>query len=133
MRRTSCDDERGQVSVFVAMLVPALMLMVGLVVDGGGKVTAIREADAAAVAAARFAGDAAATGVVANQPQTVSAAQAARRYLAQAGVSGEVSVEGSVVQVQTTVSYQTKFVQVLGIGTLAGNGAAEANVEEVGP
>ncbi len=55
-------DERGQsVSVFVLLIMTALILTTGLVIDGGQKVRAASRAEAAAAGAARAAGNAAAT------------------------------------------------------------------------
>ena len=55
-------DERGlTVSVFVLLVLAALVATAGLVVDGGQKVTAASRAEAAADGAARAAGNAAAT------------------------------------------------------------------------
>ena len=50
-------DERGlAVSVWVALIVPLVMLFMGIAVDLSGKVGAMREADAVAAQAARVAG-----------------------------------------------------------------------------
>ena len=50
--------ERGAISVFLAVLVPGLLLIIGLAVDGGAKVAATQRANAIADEAARAGGQA---------------------------------------------------------------------------
>ncbi|MDP9241277.1 MAG: pilus assembly protein TadG-related protein, partial [Actinomycetota bacterium] len=50
--------DRGSVSVFFVVAAIAMLTMLGLVVDGGGKIRAIQRADAAAAEAARQGGQA---------------------------------------------------------------------------
>ncbi len=107
--------------------------MLGLVYDGNGKVAAAREANAAAVAAARAGGDASAANVAAGASPGRSAAGAARRSLAAQGVNGSVSVSGRTLTVRATETYQTVFLQLVGIGQLQGHGEATARVAEVTP
>lgn len=133
LRCAAHGDERGSVSIAAAILVPALIIMLGLVVDGGGKVEAARRADAAAVAAVRYGGDAAASNVAAGQNPNSVAYAAARRYLSQAGVSSTVVMRGRTLTVTTTETYDTVILQAVGIGSLQGRGEASARIAPVTP
>src|SRR5437870_10754247 len=89
-----CCEESGQVTPFVVVFVAALLLMAGLVIDGGlalaAKVRAIDEAQAAARAGAQSLDLRAyrTRNTVVLDP--VRAAAAARAYLAATGDSGQV-------------------------------------------
>ncbi|MFD7407723.1 TadE/TadG family type IV pilus assembly protein [Streptomyces sp. NPDC059866] len=129
--RARCDD-RGGVTVFVAVCVIALIGIIGVAVDGGSKMRAVERADYIAGEAARAGGQAidpakAITGeAVVVDPQ--DAAAAARAYLSTAGATGTVSVsgDGKTLTVTVTGSYDTKFLSVVGIGSLpvTGHGTA---------
>ena len=126
-------DERGQTSVFVLLLIPALIIMVGLVVDGGQKTRADQAAQTAAIAAARAATDAASTEQLGGRAGTASALQAARSYLGQAGISGSVQVAaGGRVTVDTSETAQTRFLSIIGIGSVTGRGHAESTLVPTG-
>ncbi|HMC40858.1 MAG TPA: pilus assembly protein TadG-related protein, partial [Acidimicrobiales bacterium] len=110
MRRTAGRDrgEEGMVTAFVVIFTFALLLLAGLVIDGGltlaARVQAINEAQAAARAGAQqinlplFR----ATGRVVLQPD--QAAQAAQTYLAATGHTGTVTVNGDQVQVAVNIT-----------------------------
>jgi Flp pilus assembly protein TadG len=93
--------DRGSVSLFIVVLVPALLIAAGLVLDGGRQLHARREAEGAASAAAR-----AAVQLTADEARhAVDGAQAtarAERTLAALGRSGDVRVEGDTVTVTVT-------------------------------
>src|SRR3712207_7525186 len=57
-RHQQPDAERGAIGVFLAVLVPGLLLIIRLAVDGGAKVAATQRANAIADEAARAAGQA---------------------------------------------------------------------------
>lgn len=126
----SGEDEHGQsISVFVVVVLVALFLTVGLVIDGGQKITATARAETAAAGAARAAGNAAATGAVVGRPDVGAARAAAGSYLASSpGVTGSVAVADGVVVVTTRSSVPTIFLSVIGIGSLSGTGRAEATI-----
>jgi hypothetical protein len=130
-QRLAARGDHGSTSIAAAILVPAVIVMVGLVYDGNGKVAAVRDASAAAVAAARAGGDASTSHVAAGRSPGQAAAAAARRSLSAQGVSGSVSVSGRTLRVQTTETYSTVFLQVVGIGQLQGHGEATARIAEV--
>ncbi|MFF4248924.1 pilus assembly protein TadG-related protein [Streptomyces sp. NPDC001822] len=130
--RMQRDD--GGVVVFVAACVVALLGIVGLVLDGGGKLRATERADAVAFEAARAGGQAinpaAAVSGDAIRVDPQAAAAAAYAYLGQAGVSGEVtfSDNNSKVFVTVTDTYATKFLPVVGIGSMAVSGHGSATL-----
>ena len=104
-RHCRADGDRGMVTVFTALAGLALLLMVGLVVDGGDRMRAVRRADRVAGEAARAAVEAADTRgrtVTLDRPVAVAAASA---YLRAAGVAGTVTVTGPrTVHVEVSVS-----------------------------
>lgn len=124
--------EEGMVTAFVVVFTFALLLMAGLVIDGGltlaAKVQVIDEAQAAARAGAQaidlplFR----ATGQVTLDP--AQATQAAESYLAATGNTGAVSVSGDEVQVSVSITQPMQILGIAGIGslTVTGHGAATA-------
>lgn len=125
------DSERGAISLFLAVLVPGLLLIIGLAVDGGAKVAATQRANAIADEAARAGGQAldipaALTGQLQVDP--AAAVTAAQDYLDRNGVEGQVTVvDGDTLQVTTTITEPTVFLGLIGISTLTveGSGAAD--------
>ena len=133
LRRTLRDD-RGGVTVFVAVCVFALIGIIGLAVDGGSKMRATERADYIAGEAARAGGqaidpaDAISGTAIDVDPQ--AAAAAAHAYLSSAGATGTVSVsgDGKTLNVTVTGSYDTKFLSVVGIGSLSVTGHGKATL-----
>lgn len=127
-------DERGQsVSLFVLLVLGALFLVAGLVIDGGQKVSAAGLAESAAAGASRAAGNAAATRQLGGADPAGEAVLAAKAYLAgQPGVRGSVRVGDGRVSVTTTVTADTVFLSVIGLHTVTGTGAAEADIVPTG-
>ena len=132
--------EEGQVTPFVTLLVVALLLCAGLVVDGGRILAARRQADDLAGSAARAGAQAVSLDELrATNRQVLDPARAraeAEAYLAQAGTTGEVEVVGDTVRV--TVRRTTPMV-ILGIAgvidkTVTGVGVARTvrGVQEAG-
>ncbi|WP_031488047.1 pilus assembly protein TadG-related protein [Streptomyces bicolor] len=127
-------DDRGGVTVFVAVCVIALIGIIGIAVDGGSKMRAVERADFIAGEAARAGGQAidpaqAISGdAVVVDPQ--DAVAAARSYLSSVGATGAVSVsaDGKTLTVTVDSSYDTKFLSVVGIGTLAVTGHGKATL-----
>ena len=127
-------DDRGGVTIFVAVCVVALIGIIGVSVDGGSKMRATERADYIAGEAARAGGQAidpaqAITGkAIVVDPQDAQAA--AQAYLRSAGATGSVSVsgDGKTLTVTVTDSYATKFLPVVGIGNLAVTGHGEATL-----
>lgn len=126
-------DERGlSISPFVAVLFAALIMTIGLVVDGGQKVAAASRASAAA-GASRAASNAAATQELGARDPVAAATLAARTYLAgQPGVTGQVTVADGVVTVTTRATEPTLFLSMIGIDAVTGTGSAQANLVPTG-
>ncbi|MEU3735379.1 pilus assembly protein TadG-related protein [Streptomyces sp. NPDC033538] len=125
-------DDRGGVTVFVAVCVVALIGIIGVAVDGGGKMRATERADHVAGEAARAGGQAidptaaiSGESIVVKSQDAIAAAQA---YLRSVGATGTVSVsaDGKTLTVHTTGTYATKFLPVVGIGSMpvTGHGSA---------
>jgi Flp pilus assembly protein TadG len=125
-------DDRGGVTVFVAVCVVALIGIIGVAVDGGGKMRATERADHVAGEAARAGGQAidptaaiSGESIVVRPQDAIAAAQA---YLRSVGATGTVSVsaDGKTLTVHTTGTYATKFLPVVGIGSMpvTGHGSA---------
>lgn len=128
------SGERGSITITVIGMVIALMMAIGLVVDGGGKLRAIEQANAAAAQAARIAVQqldlAQAQGAGAADFDTAAATTAAQQALAAQDAAGTVSIVGDEVTVTTTVTYDTALLSIIGINQLTGEGAATARVAE---
>lgn len=125
-------DECGQaLSTLVAVSVVGLLLMCGLVVDGGAQAEAGRRAQLAAALAARAAVDDTATARLAGTtPQTGRAIAVAHQVLAAHGVEGEVRFVAGRVEVQTSTRVNTVFLSLIGIDTLGAGGTATAELRD---
>lgn len=125
-----CSDESGRVTAFVVIIVTAVLVFGGLVLDGGlalaAKVRALGEAQEAARAGAQELDLTAyrADGTLRLAPDRASAA--ARNYLAAAGHTGTVSVAGNTVNVTVTVSQPTQLLGLIGISSLTVTGTGQA-------
>ncbi|MEU0186731.1 hypothetical protein ABZ312_37105 [Streptomyces sp. NPDC006207] len=124
--------DRGGIAVFVAICTVAQLAIAGLVLDGGGKLRATERADALALEAARAGGQAldpaAAVTGTAIRVDPAAAQAAATEYLRQAGVHGTVTVSPDRSELTVTVdtTYATRFLPIIGIGSMdvTGHGAA---------
>lgn len=127
-------DDRGSVSIFVAICMLALMGFVALVFDGVGKLnTEARYNDIAAEAAR--AGAQGIDPTLAIPGQTVRAdpqraAQLASDYLKQYGLAGTVDVtpDGTQIEVTVTGTYQPLFAGALTNLDLTVRGHGHANL-----
>lgn len=127
-------DDRGGVTVFVAVCVIALIGIIGVAVDGGSKMRAVERADYIAGEAARAGGqaidpaEAISGNAIVVDPQDAQAA--AQAYLRSAGATGTVSVsgDGKTLTVNVTSTYDTKFLSVVGIGSLSVTGQGKATL-----
>jgi hypothetical protein len=134
MRFAAARDQRGQsLSLFVLVIMGALIMTTGLVIDGGQKVTATSRAESAAAGASRAAGNAAATQQLGGADAASAAVLAAKTYLAgQPGVDGTVSISNGVVIVTTSANEPTIFLSVIGIGSVNARGLARATIVPTG-
>ncbi|MGF1662558.1 MAG: hypothetical protein ACFCVG_08810 [Kineosporiaceae bacterium] len=126
-------DEQGSVSAFVLVVAAGLLLVVGLVVDGGLLLRTLQQADAVAAEAARQAGqriDAPAS-VRGGPPRAeVAAATAAgQAHLAAAGYRGTVTVVGGTrIRVTATTTRPTLILGLAGRPSITVTGQAEARL-----
>ncbi len=128
------ESEAGMVTAFVVIFVLALVLLAGLVLDGGltlaAKVSAIDDAQGAARAGAQ------AIDIPlyrADGQVTLDSAQArtdSERYLARAGRTGTVTVNGDTVTVTVRVAQPTQILSIAGIDTLTVTGTGTATAEQ---
>lgn len=127
-------ERGGSQSILLLGVVVALVLSIGLVIDGGRKTAAARDAQAVAAGAARAGLNAAATGRLAGRADTTAAVSAARSFLAGApNVSGSVQVmAGGRLRVTTQSTKPTRYLSLVGINTVTGRGQATAELIESG-
>lgn len=126
----SARPDSGQVTVFVVGVMAALLLLAGLVVDGGdvlaARTTAIDNAQAAARAGAQAISLSAyrSSGEVVLDPGAAQAAAAA--YLRGVGETGTVSVSGDTVTVTVRLRQPLAILSVVGVPsvTVTGTGTA---------
>jgi len=126
------DPDRGSVTVFFAISMLGLLVLIGLVADGGAKLRAVQAAHATAAEAARAGGqelslpDAAAG--TAYRVDPAAAVRAAEHYLAVAGATGTVAVSGDRTRLTVTVNdtAPTAFLSLIGINELSVNASASA-------
>ncbi|MEU6349950.1 hypothetical protein ABZ896_11550 [Streptomyces sp. NPDC047072] len=122
------DD--GALSLFVLVTIVGLFAVAALVVDGGGKLRALNNAEGVANEAARAGGQAidagkaiAGEGVVVDRNAAVAAA---RSYLSRAGVSGSVTVSDDGASLDVTVHETYSPVFLPGGGwSVTGTGRAD--------
>ena len=127
MRR---DD--GGIAVYTAIVTVTLLGIIGLVLDGGGKLRATERADAVAIEAARAAGQAVDPAAIitgkAIRVDPAAAEAAAYAYLRRAGATGTVTLSPDRTRLSVTVNgtYATKFLPVVAISSMpvTGHGTA---------
>jgi Flp pilus assembly protein TadG len=125
------DDERGSITPMFVVFVPALVLIIGLVVDGAGKIQANENAQAIAAGASRSAANAVASQIVTNGGVSLDntrARNAALDYIDAAGMTGIVTVTGTQITVTVETNYSTKFVSIIGITSLPAEATASAEI-----
>jgi Flp pilus assembly protein TadG len=126
------SGQEGSVSLMLVVAVLALLIAVGLVVDGGQKLRSTQRVDDAAAEAARAA-------VLSVQPgstvrgltpriDSAAAVRAAQDHLLAAGIDGSVQVSGGRVQVATTSTFTPSFLSLIGLGPQTVTGRADARL-----
>lgn len=129
MRRR--DD--GSVSVLVAVLVPCLLLLCALLVDGADRLRVRARADAVAAETARSALTALDTRHTTVTLDPAQATSAARRYLAATGHTGTVSLQGpSSVAVTVTYTEPAAIGLLWDVHTVTGHATASLQTGEGG-
>jgi putative intracellular protease/amidase len=124
--------ERGSISVFVVSMTTALLLMAGLVLDGGRIVAGRREADAVAAAAARAGAQAIdETGLRDGSSAPILPGPASanvRAYLTSTGFTGTAFVSGDTITVKVQRTQQLSILSLVGLHSeqIHGSGTARA-------
>ncbi|MEY9861364.1 Flp pilus assembly protein TadG [Catenulispora sp. GAS73] len=130
------SSEDGVATAFVVIITGALLVMAGLVLDGGQALGAKSKALDEAQEAARAGAQALDVGAFrANGQGTLApdkAVTAAQSYLAATGDTGTVAVNGSSVTVTVTHIQHTQILSIVGIGSLASTASATATAEQGG-
>ena len=132
-RRLRRDGQPGAVAIFAVVIVMALFLALGLVVDGGGKIRAMQRANALAAEGARTAAQLVIIdGDGAGHPTIdfAQACQAARSYVTAAGGQPKDCrrVNDTTVQVDTAITYDNVFLSLIGQPTSQATGSAQARL-----
>lgn len=137
MHRSLSRAERGSVTIWLALASFVMIVLVGVAVDLSGQVYAQQHARDIAAQAARTAGQQIdpVQGVrgVGARTNAVQAIAAARSYIAAAGMSGDATVTGggTTITVSVVVTYETKFLSIIGLRTMRVTGSAETRVVRV--
>lgn len=126
-------NDRGSFTVWTVIVFFALLIVLGLVVDGGGKLQAKQRAELVAEEAARTAGQEVLTppasrglGAYVN-PFTAQAA--AQKYLAASDVKGIVVPSGpNTLLITTQATYQPKVLSIVGLGPQTVTGTAHVSL-----
>ncbi len=122
-------SQEGSISAFVALLLVAVFVLMGLVVDGGFAIAAHQAAyDEAEQAARAGAGalsvDALRSGAVQIDP--TRAVGAAEAFTVAAGHRVTATVSGGTVRVEVHYRIRTQILGIIGIGTLPVSASASA-------
>jgi hypothetical protein len=130
--RERARDERGTVTAFVVIMTVTMLVVAGLVIDGGYTLAARRrafnEANAAARAAAQAIDETAlrSTGDVRLRPE--DARRIGEAQLRDAGMTGTVTVNATTVTVHAVTTQPMSLLGMVGIGplTIEADGTARA-------
>ncbi|GIL25520.1 pilus assembly protein TadG-related protein [Actinocatenispora comari] len=128
--RLGSDD--GQITVAYLILLPALLVLAGLVVDGGAALDLHTQAlDVAESAARAGAQQLDLTALRAGHTLTPrldpgAATATAERYVHSAGLAGTAQATTSQVHVEVTASGRTRLLGVIGIDSFHAHAAASA-------
>lgn len=132
LRNRMRRNERGSLTPGAVILVTGLLVMIGLVVDGGRHLNALDQAGDIASQAAHAAGQqldvdryGAGNGVGVNPQNAIAVAQ---DVLSAAGATGSVTTDGDRIRITTSITKPTAFLSLAGITTVTGTGEAEVRL-----
>jgi hypothetical protein len=127
-------SDEGSVTLFCCIASAGLLVLLGLVVDGGAKVRAIERADRLAAEAGRAGGQsidipAAITGT-SPVVDAEGAVRSAQTYLQEQGATGTVRVVdgGRALVVDVTTTGPTVFLGIIGINSISAHGSAKVTL-----
>lgn len=108
-------DDKGVATIYFVIMTVGFLLIVGLVVDGAGKVQANQQAYSTAAGASRAAANAVSGAAIIDGTTAIDtnrAVTAANGYLSAAGVGGNVSVAGDRITVTVLTDYSPVFIPI---------------------
>lgn len=128
---TAADE--GSAAMWLIVVMSALLVMCGLVFDGGAALAAKGRAADVAQQAARAGADAlnadtlySGGGAGTLRAQRAAAVTEARAVLTAAGVTGDVQVTADGVSVTATSTRRTAILTIIGVDEVTGTATAEA-------
>ena len=120
------DGSGGGMSLVLLLCAVALLVVLGLVVDGGTKAQALDRANRIAMEAAAAGAQAVTTG--GGDVNAAAADAAVQDYLAAEGVTGDAQIQANRVDVAVTLTTPTKMLSMVGIDEITVTGDGYANV-----
>ena len=120
------DGSGGGMSLVLLLCAVALLVVLGLVVDGGTKAQALDRANRIAMEAAAAGAQAVTTG--GGDVNAAAADAAVQNYLAAEGVTGQAQIQANRVDVAVTLTTPTKMLSMVGIDEITVTGDGYANV-----
>jgi len=130
--RVQHDPDRGSITAYLLIMTVALVVLAGLVLDGGAALTAHGTAADTAQQAARAGADtldeqslraSAPAGLTTNP---AAAREAAAAVLAAADVTGDITVTATAVTVTARATTPTAILAIVGIDQVGGTATATA-------
>lgn len=129
-KRMTAQRERGAATAYTIVSVVTMVLVAGLVLDAGLALSAKTKAMDAAQAAARAGAselDVSAYRETGRTSLNAEAAEAvARRWIANAGYTGEVSAAGDQITVTVHTGYDTQLLSLAGLNRIPVSARATA-------
>lgn len=127
------DRDRGSITVWLALSAVVMIILVGVAVDLCGQVYAKQRCQDIAAQAARAGGQQLDAGTAIRGQGAIAdpsaAVGAAKTYIAgTTDVTGTATATADTVNVTTNSTYQTKFLSIIGIGSLPVSGHAQAHI-----
>jgi hypothetical protein len=126
------DTDDGSVSLYLVVMFIALMVLAGLVLDGGRALAARGRAEMVAQQAARAGADALSAASLRSGGTSqltlnpMMARQAAQQVLDAAAATGDVDIQGNAVSVTAHVTESTAILSIIGVDRMGGTATATA-------
>ncbi len=114
-------NEDGSISPALPIFFMSMIIIIGLVVDGGAKASAIATAQSACQQATRAAGQHI---LLTNGHTTINRGPA----ITAAGATGSITVNGSTITCTATTTTNTVFLNTIGITALNGTATTTADL-----